>query len=90
VKASQQGRIKLTSYPTSTFKGLVTILSPTSQSDADGRHFYARVAIENPTGAVRPGMQGRGKVFVGWRPAGYVLFRGPAMWIWSHVWSWIG
>jgi RND family efflux transporter MFP subunit len=90
VKSLQQARVKLASYPTMTFNGEVTIVSPTSVSDAEGRHFLARVDIPNSTGAVRAGMGGRGKVFVGWRPAGYVIFRKPAMWIWSHVWSWIG
>jgi len=39
---------------------------------------------------MRAGMQGRGKIWAGWRPAGYVLFRRPAMWIYSKLWNWFG
>jgi hypothetical protein len=35
-------------------------------------------------------MQGQGKVSVGWHAAGYVLFRGSAMWLWDKLWSWFG
>jgi len=48
------------------------------------------VNVSNPDGAIRPGMQGQGKVSVGWHPAGYVLFRGSAMWLWGKLWSWLG
>jgi len=50
----------------------------------------ARVDVPNSDGLLRPGMQGLGKVSVGWHPAGYVLFRGIAMWIWTKLWSWFG
>jgi multidrug resistance efflux pump len=90
VKALESARIKLASYPATTFKGSVKVVSPQGEADAEGRHFYARVDVDNASHSLRAGMQGRGKVFVGWRPAGYVLFRRPAMWIWSQLWSWIG
>jgi hypothetical protein len=35
-------------------------------------------------------MSGRAKIFVGWRPSGYVLLRGLALWIWQTLWNWIG
>jgi len=27
---------------------------------------------------------------VGWHPAGFVLLRGSAMWLWGKLWSWFG
>lgn len=82
--------VKLNSYATDTFRGDVTIVSPKGEVHGDSRVFYARVAIPNPEGAIRTGMQGRGKVTVGWRPAGYVLFRGSALWLYTKLWSWFG
>jgi len=35
-------------------------------------------------------MEGRGKIRVGWRPAGYVFFRGPFFWAYSKLWYWFG
>ncbi len=82
--------IKLESFPLQTFHGDVTVVSPVSQIESDQRVFVARVKVANPDGAIRSGMQGRGKVSVGWHPAGYVFFRGFAMWFWGKLWSWFG
>jgi RND family efflux transporter MFP subunit len=90
LQAGETASVKLDSYPTRTFKGTVSVVSPTSQPQGDGRVFFARVNVVNPQGLIRSGMQGRGKVWSGWRPAGFVLLRRPAMWIWSKLWSWFG
>jgi RND family efflux transporter MFP subunit len=82
--------VKLEGYPTHTFRGTVDVISPKSQADSDRRLFYARIAIPNSDGRLRPGMQGRAKIGAGWRPVGYVLFRRPAMWIYSKLWSLLG
>ena len=90
LKVGETTSIKLDSFPTRTFKGRVAVVSPNSQPQWDSRVFFARVKVFNPQGLIRAGMQGRGKVWTGWRPAGYVLLRRPAMWIWSKLWSWFG
>jgi RND family efflux transporter MFP subunit len=90
LKPGEESAVKLESFPTRTFKGTVTIVSPKSVSNGDDRVFFARVSVPNPDGKIRPGMQGRGKVWAGWRPAGYVLLRRPLVWIWSKLWSWFG
>jgi len=82
--------IKLNSFPTQVFRGDVTIVSPKGALVRDSRVFFARVAIPNPTGEIRTGMEGRGKVRVGWYPSGYVLFRRPLAWLYARVWSWFG
>jgi RND family efflux transporter MFP subunit len=82
--------IKVEGFPTHTFRGNVAVVSPKSQAEGDARFFYARVNVPNPDSRLRPGMQGRGKISVGWRPIGYVLFRSPFMWIYSKLWSWFG
>jgi hypothetical protein len=78
----------LESFPTETFHGTVDVISPSGQIVGDGRVFFARIDVANPDGDLRPGMQGIGKVRVGARPLGYVLFRSPALWLWSKLWNW--
>jgi RND family efflux transporter MFP subunit len=90
VAPNQSVRIKLDGFPAQTFDGRVIVISPLGRLDGDSRTFYARVAVPNPENLLRAGMQGRGKVSTGWRPAGEVFFRQPAMWIWSKLWSWFG
>ena len=90
IRRGEPVAIKLESFPTQTFKGRVTVVSPKSTSIGDDRVFFARVSVPNPDARIRPGMQGRGKVSAGWRPAGYVLLRNPLMWAWSKLWSWFG
>jgi RND family efflux transporter MFP subunit len=86
----EKASVKLDGFPTRTFHGVVTVVSPRSQVQGADRVFFARVAVPNPDGLIRDGMQGRGKVVTGWSPAGKVLFRRPAIWIWSKLWSWFG
>jgi len=90
LRSGEPVSIKLESFPLQTFHGDVTVVSPESQIESDQRVFVARVQVANPDGAIRSGMQGRGKVSVGWHPAGYVFFRGFAMWFWGKLWSWFG
>jgi RND family efflux transporter MFP subunit len=90
LRAGYKAAIKLDGYPSKTFHGIVTVVSPKSHMDQDQRMFYARVASANAEGLMRPGMQGRGKISVGWRPVGFVLLRRPIMWCYSKLWSWVG
>ena len=90
LQSGERASIKLESFPLHTFRGDVTVISPQSQVQSDQRVFIARVNVPNENGAIRPGMQGHGKLSVGWHPAGYVWFRGFAMWLWGKLWSWFG
>lgn len=82
--------VKLNSYPMRTFRGNVIVVSPKGQQEGESRVFFARVQVPNQDAAIRTGMEGRGKVSVGWHPAGYVLFRRPVVWLYSRIWSWFG
>jgi len=90
VKAGQTAAIKLSSFPAQTLHGQVFGVSPEAQPNADGRFFYAHVLLPNGSAQLRTGMDGRAKIFAGYRPAGYVLLRGPALWLWEKLWDWIG
>jgi len=88
--AGERAAVKLDGYPTRTFRGVVDVVSPKGEAEGEKRLFFARVTVPNPEGRMRIGMQGRGKVAVGWHPAGYVLFRIPGRWIYGKLWGWFG
>ncbi|MGA2811892.1 MAG: efflux RND transporter periplasmic adaptor subunit, partial [Candidatus Acidiferrum sp.] len=91
LRAGQHAVIKLNSYALRTFHGDVLVVSPKGEVEHENRVFFARVLLPNADGAIRSGMEGRGKVRVeGYTPAGYVIFRRPVIWIYSKVWSWFG
>ncbi|MDE3188152.1 MAG: efflux RND transporter periplasmic adaptor subunit [Acidobacteriota bacterium] len=86
----QTAAIKLDSYPQRTWHGRVAVVSPQAHPGDGERTFTAEVPLPNLDASLRAGMAGRGKIFIGWRPAGYVLLRRPALWIWQTLWDWIG
>src|SRR5262249_23686076 len=90
VHAGDSAAVKLNSFATKTFHGEVAVVSSKGEREGESRVFFARVQLQNDDGLLRSGMEGRGKVWIGWRPAGYVLFRRPAMWIYSKWWAWFG
>jgi RND family efflux transporter MFP subunit len=90
LKAGQNAVVKLNSYPTRTFHGDVVIVSPKADILHETPVFYARVRVPNADGAIRAGMEGRGKVRIGWYPAAYVFFRRPFLWLYFIVWRWLG
>ncbi|HEX4038447.1 MAG TPA: efflux RND transporter periplasmic adaptor subunit [Acidobacteriaceae bacterium] len=90
VRQGDAARVKLESFPTQTFAGRVNVVSPAGDVVGDSRAFYARIMVPNTNGALRPGMQGYGKVRTGLRPLGYVLFRDTGLWLWSKLWGWFG
>jgi RND family efflux transporter MFP subunit len=90
VKTGSAVAIKLNSYPTRTFRGNVSVVSPKGELQGESRVFFARVTLPNTDGSIRSGMGGQGKVRVGWYPSGYVLFRRPVIWIYSRLWNWLG
>jgi RND family efflux transporter MFP subunit len=88
LRTGARGWVKLDGFPAHTFHGTVDIISPQSEMAEGQRTFYARVEVPNPSNVIRAGMSGRAKVAVGWHPVGYVLFRRPAIWLYSKLWSW--
>jgi RND family efflux transporter MFP subunit len=90
VKAGQTAAVKLDSFPAQTLHGQVFSISPEAQPSGNSRVFYAHVLLPNGNAELRTGMDGRAKISAGFRPAGYVLLRAPALWLWEKLWEWIG
>jgi GAF domain-containing protein len=90
LKDGQTAVLKLNSYPTRTFRGDVRVVSPRASLFKDENVFFARVGVANRDAALRAGMEGRGKVRIGWYPAGYVFFRRPFLWLYAKIWYLLG
>lgn len=90
VRRGDHAVVKLDSYPQRSWHGAVEVVSPQAQTSEEGRTFAARVSLPNGNAILRAGMTGRAKIFIGYRPAGYVLLRKPALWLWQLLWNWIG
>jgi RND family efflux transporter MFP subunit len=90
LKVGQRAAVKLNSYPTRTFRGDVLIVSPKAETVHESPVFFARVGVPNADSAIRAGMEGRGKVQVGWYPAAYVFFRRLFLWGYEKAWYWLG
>jgi transcriptional regulator with GAF, ATPase, and Fis domain/multidrug efflux pump subunit AcrA (membrane-fusion protein) len=86
----QLAAIKLDSYPQRTWRDPVFVVSPEAHAVDGDRTFLAEVQVRNSDAMLRAGMSGKAKIFIGYRPAGYVLLRGPALWVWQTLWNWIG
>jgi RND family efflux transporter MFP subunit len=90
VHPDQAVAVKLDSYPQKSWHGAVDVVSPQAEPGDGDRNFAARVPLPNNDAVLRSGMTGRAKIFIGYRPAGYVLLRKPALWLWQTLWNWIG
>jgi RND family efflux transporter MFP subunit len=90
LSGGQSAVVKLDSFPQHSWHGAVAVVSPQAQPGDGGRTFAARVPLPNQDAVLRSGMTGRAKIFVGYRPAGYVLLRSPALWLWQTLWNWFG
>ena len=86
----EKASIKLEGFPTRTFHGEVTVVSPGAKCKArtafSSRGFWCRIPMARSGTVCRAGA----KSVTGWSPAGKVIFRRPAIWIWSKLWSWFG
>jgi multidrug resistance efflux pump/GAF domain-containing protein len=90
LRAGQSATIKLDSYPQRSWRGGVAAVSPQAVAGDGVRTFAARIPLANTDALLRSGMTGQAKIFVGYRRAGYVLLRRPALWVWQTLWNWFG
>jgi RND family efflux transporter MFP subunit len=88
--SGQPAAIKLDGYPQRTWHNAISEVSPQAVAADGERTFSVEVPVPNTDATLRTGMSGKGKIFIGWRPAGYVLLRRPALWLWQTLWNWIG
>jgi GAF domain-containing protein len=90
IRSGQAAAIKLDSYPQRTWHNPVSQVSPQAVTSDGDRTFSAEVPVPNTDAALHAGMSGKGKISIGYKPAGFVLLRNPALWLWQTLWNWIG
>jgi transcriptional regulator with GAF, ATPase, and Fis domain len=90
LRSGEAAAIKLDSYPQRTWHNAVSLVSPQAVAIDGDRTFGAEVPVPNADAALHAGMSGKGKISIGFKPAGYVLLRNPALWLWQTLWNWIG
>ncbi len=89
VAPGQTGTLTLTALPGEQFTFTLEQLSPVFQ-EKEGRVLYrAEAVIEGETPVLRPGMEGVGKIEVGRRSIGWVLFHRPIDWLRLRLWLWL-
>jgi multidrug efflux pump subunit AcrA (membrane-fusion protein) len=88
VAIGQQGRLKLTGLPDTTFGFSVSRITPVTEAADGGNYFRIEAELADAPDILRPGMEGVGKIEIGERRL---------LWIWTHrmidwfkltTWSW--
>jgi hypothetical protein len=77
VCVGQPLEVRLDAYPRETWSAALERLHPRSEIRDGENVFVAEAELDNAQGRLRPGMKGRAKLVVGWRPLGWVLFHKP-------------
>jgi multidrug resistance efflux pump len=89
LKNGQKIALKMNSYPTSKFYGVVTHLGAELTAKESQRYYILVAEIENPDELLKSGMVGKAKVETGYRSIGYVLLRSPVRFMWKKIWTWM-
>jgi RND family efflux transporter MFP subunit len=89
LEPGQLGRLALAGFPADYLSFVVERITPISTA-ADGRNFFTiEASLENTPEALRPGMQGVGKIDIGPRRLIWIWTHRLADWFWLWSWSWI-
>lgn len=81
IRNQQQGKLYLTSIPGQTFAFQVQRITPISTARDGINYFTVEASLDTPTDALRPGMEGVGKISIGERNI---------FWIWTHeLFDWL-
>ncbi|MDJ0387712.1 efflux RND transporter periplasmic adaptor subunit [Roseomonas sp. E05] len=89
VTPGQEGRMVLASIPYASWPIRVTGVTPLATAK-DGRNaFRVEARLEQPDAALRPGMQGIGKIEAGTAPLAWVWVRGAVAWARLKLWAWM-
>jgi multidrug resistance efflux pump len=86
LQPGQPAEVKLNTYPGRTFAGSVTRVGAVVREEGKDRFVVAEIGIENVDGLLKTGMQGRGKVRVGWSSIATLVLRRPARWLYARLW----
>jgi hypothetical protein len=86
VQTGQSGDVKFTSLPNEIFELRVKSITPISEVKAGRNYFRVEAELVNELPSLRPGMTGSGKLIMGKRALGWVLFHDVWHWLWLKLW----
>ncbi|HVZ46416.1 MAG TPA: efflux RND transporter periplasmic adaptor subunit [Ramlibacter sp.] len=87
IQVGQRGEVALASRPGEPLGFEVRRIVPVSSS-SEGRNFFeVEGRLQDPSGALRPGLAGIAKVHIGWRPLAMLLAHRPAAWLRMAWWG---
>ena len=86
VRKGDRVAVKLNPYPTLGFEGTVTRVGAQVREEDRERFVIAEVAVDNPAGLLKSGMQGQAKISTDRVPIIVALLRKPARYLWNKVW----
>jgi RND family efflux transporter MFP subunit len=86
LQPGQAAEVKVNTYPGRTFAGSVTRVGALVREESKDRFVVAEVGVQNPDGLLKTGMQGKGKVRVGWSNIATLVLRRPARWLYGKLW----
>jgi multidrug efflux pump subunit AcrA (membrane-fusion protein) len=88
VKVGQDGRLLLTGLAHQSFPVHVTSVTPVATSADNRNTFRVEASVDDPDNALRPGMEGVGKITVGEGRLLYVWSRSLIDWVRVGLWKW--
>ncbi len=89
VAVGQRGYLTLSALPGQPLPLLVERITPVATAD-DGRNFFRVDAkLEEPTRALRPGMEGVAKIDVGQRRLIWIWTHSLVDWVRLWIWTWL-
>lgn len=89
IEPGQEGKLALSALPGETLPLRVERITPMSTTE-DGRHYFRVEAdLVEPLDALRPGMEGFGKIEVGRRRLLWIWTHGLLDWLRLRTWTWL-
>ncbi|HEX4879781.1 MAG TPA: HlyD family efflux transporter periplasmic adaptor subunit [Limnobacter sp.] len=89
IRLEQQGRLLMTGLSDTPMNFVVSKITPLAESE-EGRNFFrVEATVANPPAALRPGMEGVGKVEVADRSLWWIATRSLNEWLLVSLWKWI-
>lgn len=85
----QRGQLTLTALPQQQWSFVVEQISPVFTELDTGVSYRTEARIEGEVDRLRPGMEGVGKIEVGQRSLGWILFHKAWDWLRLQVWLWL-
>jgi len=90
IQQGQSGQLMLSAIPSQTFEFVVTRITPLTRARDGGNFFRVESSLSDPSGQLRPGMEGIGKINVDERNVFAIWTQSLVRWLTLRAWSWFG